>query len=55
MQMRLLRRLERHLAGLKGPVRYFAGPPAMAMAVQQMLAGAGVAEDDMRSEEFYGY
>jgi hypothetical protein len=27
----------------------------MAMAMQQMLSGAGVADDDMRSEEFYGY
>lgn len=47
--------LQRHLPALKGPVYYFAGPPAMAMAMQQMLSGAGVPEDDMRSEEFYGY
>lgn len=47
--------LARHLADLRGPVYYFAGPPAMAMAMQQMLSGAGVPEDDMRSEEFYGY
>jgi ferredoxin-NADP reductase len=47
--------LQRHLPDLKGPVYYFAGPPAMAMAMQQMLSGAGIADDDMRSEEFYGY
>lgn len=49
--------LERHLpdADLLRPVYYFAGPPAMAMAMQAMLAGIGVAESDMRSEEFYGY
>jgi ferredoxin-NADP reductase len=47
--------LARHVPDLKAPVYYFAGPPAMAMAMQQMLSGAGVAEDDMRSEEFYGY
>ena len=47
--------LERHLPDLKGPVYYFAGPPAMAMAMQQMLASLGIAADDMRSEEFYGY
>jgi ferredoxin-NADP reductase len=47
--------LARHLPDLKGPVYYFAGPPAMAMAMQQMLSGTGVPEDDMRSEEFYGY
>jgi ferredoxin-NADP reductase len=51
--------LARHLgemaSGPKGPVYYFAGPPAMAMAMQQMLSEAGVSDDDMRSEEFYGY
>ena len=47
--------LERHLRDLRSPVYYFAGPPAMAAAMQQMLAAAGIADDDMRSEEFYGY
>lgn len=47
--------LERHLRDMRAPVYYFAGPPAMAMAMQRLLAGAGVPEDDMRSEEFYGY
>lgn len=47
--------LERHLGELKAPVYYFAGPPAMAMAMQEMLSRAGVAEADTRSEEFYGY
>jgi ferredoxin-NADP reductase len=47
--------LERHAGKLARPVYYFAGPPAMAMAMQQMLSDACVAEDDMRSEEFYGY
>jgi ferredoxin-NADP reductase len=46
--------LERHLpAG--APVYYFAGPPAMAMAMQTMLGEIGIADADMRSEEFYGY
>jgi hypothetical protein len=27
----------------------------MTMAVQGMLAELGIAEEDMRSEEFYGY
>jgi ferredoxin-NADP reductase len=44
-----------HLPDLRRPVYYFAGPPGMTMAVQGMLGGLGVAEDDMRSEEFYGY
>lgn len=47
--------LERHVADLSAPVYYFAGPPAMAMAMQQMLESAGVGDDAMRSEEFYGY
>jgi ferredoxin-NADP reductase len=47
--------LERHLPDLLSPVYYFAGPPAMTMAMQSMLSGFGVAENDMRSEEFYGY
>lgn len=47
--------LERHLPDLLAPVYYFAGPPAMAMAMQSMLAELGVSENDMRSEEFYGY
>lgn len=47
--------LQRHVGDLRGPLYYFAGPPAMAMAMQGMLAEAGIAGDDMRSEEFYGY
>ncbi len=47
--------LQRHLPDLRGPVYYFAGPPAMAMAMQGMLSAAGVADEDTRSEEFYGY
>lgn len=47
--------LERHLPDLRAPIYYFAGPPAMAMAMGQMLSGLGIAGADMRSEEFYGY
>jgi len=47
--------LAEHLPDLRRPVYYFAGPPGMTMAVQGMLGELGVAEDDMRSEEFYGY
>lgn len=47
--------LERHLADTASPVYYFAGPPAMAMAMQEMLQGMGIGEDAMRYEEFYGY
>ena len=47
--------LERHLTDLKAPVYYFAGPPGMTMAMQSMLHGLGIGENDMHSEEFYGY
>jgi ferredoxin-NADP reductase len=47
--------LERHLPDTARPVYYFAGPPAMTMAMQEMLAGMGIGEDAMRYEEFYGY
>jgi ferredoxin-NADP reductase len=47
--------LARHLPDPLEPIYYFAGPPAMAMAMQSMLSELGVAEADMHSEEFYGY
>ena len=47
--------LAEHVPDLLAPVYYFAGPLRMTMAVQGMLTEIGVKEDDMRSEEFYGY
>jgi len=47
--------LGEHLPDLRAPLYYFAGPPAMTMAMQGMLTELGVSADDMRSEEFYGY
>lgn len=47
--------LTRHLPSLQGPIYYIAGPPAMVAAMRQMLAAAGVDEDDIRTEEFAGY
>jgi ferredoxin-NADP reductase len=47
--------LERHLPDTASPIYYFAGPPAMTMAMQEMLQGMGIGEDAMRYEEFYGY
>ena len=47
--------LGEHVPDLRAPIYYFAGPPGMTMAVQGMLKDLGVSEDDMRSEEFYGY
>jgi ferredoxin-NADP reductase len=47
--------LAEHVPDLLAPVYYFAGPPGMTMAVQGMLQDIGISEEDMRSEEFYGY
>ena len=47
--------LAEHVPDLRAPIYYFAGPPAMTMAMQGMLNDIGVSEEDMRSEEFYGY
>ena len=45
----------RCVAELVAPVYYVAGPPAMVVAMQKTLHGIGVAESDIRNEEFYGY
>jgi ferredoxin-NADP reductase len=47
--------LKRHLPSLRGPIYYSAGPPGMVAAMRQVLVGAGVSEDDIRTEEFSGY
>lgn len=47
--------LERHLPDILAPIYYFAGPPAMTMAMHSMLVAIGVADTSMHSEEFYGY
>ena len=48
--------LVRHAVGdLSTPVFYVAGPPGMVEAMRQTLSGAGIDDDDIRSEEFYGY
>jgi|SRR5690606_19026427 ferredoxin-NADP reductase len=53
-------RLDEHLvrkaaAGLTRPVYYVVGPPGMVAGVRQALNRVGVDDDDVRSEEFYGY
>jgi ferredoxin-NADP reductase len=42
-------------AGLPAPIYYVAGPPGLVEAMRQTLNGAGIADDDIRSEDFYGY
>ncbi len=47
--------LSGHLTNLQGPIYYVAGPPAMVAGLRQMLVGANVDEDDIRTEDFAGY
>jgi ferredoxin-NADP reductase len=42
-------------AGLANPIAYVAGPPAMVAAAREILVAAGLDEDDIRPEEFFGY
>lgn len=41
--------------GLPSPVFYVSGPPGLVEAMRGTLEQAGIDEDDVRSEEFYGY
>jgi ferredoxin-NADP reductase len=47
--------LEKYLKGLRSPVYYITGPPAMVKAMHAMLSDAGVDDDNIRIEEFAGY
>lgn len=47
--------VKRATAELSKPICYLAGPPGMVEAMRQTLNDAGVNDDDIRSEEFYGY
>lgn len=43
------------IADLPAPIFYLAGPPMMVDALRRALSRAGIDDDDIRSEEFYGY
>jgi ferredoxin-NADP reductase len=47
--------LERHLKDLAANVYYVAGPPGLVEAMQKMLTGAGVEEEAIHTDEFFGY
>ena len=47
--------LAKHLKGLVSPVYYIAGPPAMVQALHTMVRKTGIADVDIRAEEFAGY
>ncbi len=48
----LVKRVSSELAA---PIYYIAGPPSMVAALRETLNHAGINDDDIRSEEFYGY
>ena len=48
-------KLARFVGAARTPVYYLAGPPAMVEAMKAILERNGVATDDVRSEEFFGY
>src|SRR5687768_6108348 len=47
--------IKRAVDGVLAPVYYVVGPPAMVAAIQETLRGMGVAEENIQTEEFYGY
>jgi ferredoxin-NADP reductase len=47
--------LARFIPDMAVPIYYVAGPTAMVTAMKEVLTGAGVNEDDIRSEDFAGY
>src|SRR5207247_1651256 len=47
--------LERHLNDLAASVSYAADPPGLVEAMQKMLADAGVKDEAIRTDEFFGY
>lgn len=47
--------VQRAIAGLPAPIFYVAGPPTLVEVMRNTLVDAGVDEDDVRSEEFFGY
>ena len=47
--------LERYLGRLSGSVYYMAGPPGLVEAMAKMLDEAGVTEEAIRTDEFFGY
>lgn len=47
--------LSKWIPDLKVPLYFVAGPAGMVTSVRRMLVDAGISEEDIRAEEFYGY
>jgi ferredoxin-NADP reductase len=47
--------IKKSVAELPAPIYYLVGPPGMVESMRSTLNRIGVDDDDIRSEEFYGY
>jgi len=47
--------ISRYLDGVVAPIYYVVGSPAFVQALRGMLVSVGVKNDDIRSEDFFGY
>jgi ferredoxin-NADP reductase len=47
--------VKRAVGDLSAPIYYLGGPPDMVETLPDTLNCAGINDDDIRSEEFYGY
>lgn len=47
--------LEKYIGDLSKPIYYLCGPAGMVKSLRETLNGAGVDDDEIRSEEFSGY
>jgi ferredoxin-NADP reductase len=47
--------LERYIDDLTVPIYYCSGPAMLVSAMRKLLTGAGVSEDNIRTEEFIGH
>lgn len=47
--------IKKTCASLSDPIFYVAGPPAMVESLRSLLSQAGIDDDDIRSEDFFGY
>jgi ferredoxin-NADP reductase len=47
--------LARYVDDLTAPIYYLSGPAGMVRAMRGVLNGAGVDDDDIRTEGFSGY
>lgn len=47
--------LDKYADNLENPVYYMAGPPAMVMAMKEMMLQRGINKEYIKHENFYGY